>query len=64
VADEVKDLAEETRTHTEEITEQITRLQDQTSTTVSAVKETEDELTATSKQITDAMASFRETGPR
>ena len=60
-ADEVNNLAEEPRTHTEEITDQIIRLQNQTATTVTAVEGTEDELDATSEKITDAMTSFRET---
>jgi methyl-accepting chemotaxis protein len=58
VADEIKDLADETRTHTEEIGEEIEALQSQVGETISAVETTHESLAESTDQVQQAAAAF------
>ena len=60
VAEEVKSLADETRQHTEEITERIDRLQAETDDTVSAAEESREQIDHAADQIDDVLTAFEE----
>ncbi|WP_129115106.1 methyl-accepting chemotaxis protein [Halegenticoccus tardaugens] len=60
VADEVKTLAEETRAHTEEISDQIAAVQAKTEETVSAVDSSNDRIHEASEQIETALSALSE----
>jgi len=60
VAEEVKTLADETREHTEEITENIAQLREQTETTVDAAVESSETIENASGQIDETLAAFEE----
>ena len=60
VAEEVKTLADETREHTEEITENIAQLREQTETTVDAAVESSETIESASGRIDETLAAFEE----
>jgi methyl-accepting chemotaxis protein len=60
VANEVKSLAEATRTHTEEIGAQMAQIREQTSETVSAVESSNDQIHEAGAEIADALAAISE----
>jgi methyl-accepting chemotaxis protein len=60
VAEEVKNLADETQTHTEEITENITQLHEQTDETVASATESHERIDHASAQMGDVLDAFEE----
>jgi methyl-accepting chemotaxis protein len=60
VAEEVKSLADETRSHTEEITESIEELQSQTDETVVAAEQSHEQIDHAAEQIDDVLIAFEE----
>ena len=60
VAEEVKTLADETREHTEKITENIAQLREQTETTVDAAVESSETIESASGRIDETLAAFEE----
>ena len=60
VAEEVKNLADETQTHTEEITENINRLDKQTDETVASATESHERIGHAGEQIADVLDAFEE----
>ena len=60
VAEEVKSLADETRGHTEEITDNIAQLRDQTETTVDAAVESSETIENASARIDETLTAFEE----
>jgi len=60
VAEEVKELADETQQHTEEITQSIVQLRAQTDETVAAVTDSHDRIGSASEQIETALAAFED----
>ena len=60
VAEEVKTLADETRQHTEQITENIDQLQSQTDSTVVAAEQSHQRIDHAADQIDEVLAAFDE----
>ena len=60
VAEEVKSLADETRGHTEDITESIEQLQHDTEETVGAAEQSQDRIDHAADQIGDVLRAFEE----
>lgn len=60
VAEEVKTLADETREHTEEITDNIAQLREQTETTVDAAVGSSESIENASERIDETLAAFEE----
>ena len=60
VADEVKNLADETRQHTEEITKSINDLQSQADSTITAAEESHQQIDTAGDQIDDVLTAFED----
>ena len=60
VAEEVKTLADETREHTEDITDNIAQLREQTETTVDAAVESSETIENASERIDETLVAFEE----
>jgi methyl-accepting chemotaxis protein len=64
VAEEVKSLADETRTHTEDITERIEAVQAQTAATVEAVERSHEHVHEAEREIESAMTALKNIAER
>jgi len=60
VAEEVKNLADKTQTHTEEIADSINRLHQQTDETVASATESHEQIGHAGEQIADVLDAFEE----
>ena len=60
VAEEVKNLADKTQTHTEEIADSINRLHEQTDETVATATESHEQIGHAGEQIADVLDAFEE----